>query len=71
MADEKELKELLELVDSLPEMEKKVIRLRYGLDDNKPKTLLEVGNELGITRERVRQLEEKAIKRLREANKKD
>ena len=71
MADEKELKELLELVDSLPEMEKKVIRLRYGLNDNKPKTLLEVGNELGITREKVRQLEEKAIKLLRETNKKD
>jgi len=71
MANEKERKILFELVDSLPEMEKKVIRLRYGLDDNKTKTLLEVGNELGITREKVRQLEEKAIKRLREANKKD
>ena len=71
MANEKERKILFELVDSLPEMEKKVIRLRYGLDDNKTKTLLEVGNELGITREKVRQLEEKAIKRLREVNKKD
>ena len=71
MANEKERKVLFELVDSLPEMEKKVIRLRYGLDDNKPKTLLEVGNELGITREKVRQLEDKAIKRLREVNKKD
>ena len=61
--------EMLKQVNTLPELEQKVIRLRYGLDDNQPKTLLEVGKILGITRERVRQLEMKAIEKLREANK--
>ena len=49
----------------LNEREQKVLRLRYGLDDNQPRTLEEVGRELGVTRERIRQIEAKAIKKLR------
>lgn len=45
--------------------EEKILRFRYGLDDNTPKTLEEVGKWFGITRERVRQVEHKALRKLR------
>ena len=53
------------LLSSLTPREEKVIRMRYGFDDNLPKTLEEVGLEFGVTRERIRQIESKAIRRLR------
>lgn len=53
------------LLSTLTPREEKVIRMRYGFDDNKPKTLEEVGLEFGVTRERIRQIESKAIRRLR------
>ncbi len=60
------LKEKLILVlASLTPREEKVIRLRYGLDDGKPKTLEEVGREFNVTRERIRQIEAKALRKLR------
>ena len=60
------LKEELEsILKDLSEREERVIRLRYGLDDNCPKTLEEVGKIFGVTRERIRQIEAKAIKKLR------
>lgn len=46
-------------------MKKKVLRLRYGLDDNHPRTLEEVGRVFNVTRERIRQIEAKAIRKLR------
>ena len=49
----------------LPPRERLVITLRYGISDGRSRTLLEVGKELGVTRERVRQLEEAALKRMR------
>ncbi len=49
----------------LPPRERLVITLRYGISDERSRTLLEVGKELGISRERVRQLEEAALKRMR------
>lgn len=50
---------------TLTPREARIIRLRYGLDDNHPYTLEEVGNKFGLTRERIRQIEGKALKRLR------
>ncbi len=49
----------------LPERERKIIQLRYGLNDGKYRTLEEVGVEFGITRERIRQIEAVALRKLR------
>ncbi len=57
--------QLLAVIDTLTPREQKVIRLRYGLDDAHPRTLEEVGKEFNVTRERIRQIECKALKKLR------
>jgi RNA polymerase primary sigma factor len=57
--------ELLELVAQLPPKEALVVRLRYGLEGAKPQSLAEVARVLGVSRERVRQLEKQALKRLK------
>ncbi|MCD6540820.1 RNA polymerase sigma factor RpoD/SigA [Candidatus Bipolaricaulota bacterium] len=57
--------ELLELISQLPPKEALVIRLRYGLEGAKPQSLAEVAAKLGVSRERVRQLEKQALKRLK------
>jgi RNA polymerase primary sigma factor len=60
------LKEQIERVlDSLEGREERVIRLRFGLDDGRPRTLEEVGHEFGLTRERIRQIESHALRKLR------
>jgi RNA polymerase primary sigma factor len=60
------LKEQLEFVlDGLNERERQVIRLRFGLTDGQPRTLEEVGQEFGVTRERIRQIESKTLSKLR------
>ena len=51
---------------TLTEREQKVLRLRFGLDDGKARTLEEVGKEFQVTRERIRQIEAKAIRKLRQ-----
>ncbi len=56
---------LEELLGELPEREQRILELRYGLGEGEPLTLEEVGKRLGISRERVRQLEEQALERLR------
>jgi len=56
---------LNEVLMELTDREERVIRLRYGLDDGRNHTLEEVGKEFGVTRERIRQIEAKAIKKLR------
>ena len=56
---------LISVLSTLTPREEKVIRLRYGLDDGKPKTLEEVGKEFDVTRERIRQIEAKALRKLR------
>ncbi len=56
---------LKEVLDTLPPREAMVIRLRYGFDDGHPRTLEEVGKEFGVTRERIRQIEAKALRKLR------
>ena len=57
--------QLIEVIKSLTEREQKVILLRFGLEDGKPRTLEEVGKVFGITRERIRQIEAKALRKLR------
>ena len=60
--------QLLAAIDTLTPREQKVIRLRYGLDDSHPRTLEEVGREFDVTRERIRQIEAKALRKLRHPN---
>ena len=57
--------QLLGVLDTLTPREEKVLRLRYGLDDGRPRTLEEVGKEFNVTRERIRQIEAKALRKLR------
>ena len=59
---------LYSVMGDLTDREERVLRLRYGLDDNRPRTLEEVGREFGVTRERIRQIEAKAIRKLRHPN---
>ena len=58
-------KQLFSVLDTLTPREEKVLRLRYGIDDGKPRTLEEVGKEFNVTRERIRQIEAKALRKLR------
>jgi RNA polymerase primary sigma factor len=65
-ASDSMLREQLEQVlDGLAERERKVIKLRFGLEDGHPRTLEEVGREFGVTRERIRQIESKTLAKLR------
>ena len=57
--------QLVEVLSTLTEREQKVLRLRFGLDDGRARTLEEVGKEFNVTRERIRQIEAKALRKLR------
>ena len=61
--------QLMEVIKSQTEREQKVILLRFGLEDGKPRTLEEVGKVFGITRERIRQIEAKSLRKLRNPSK--
>ena len=69
VAESKMLKEqLIQVLNTLTPREEKVLRLRYGLDDSHPRTLEEVGREFNVTHERIRQIEAKALRKLRHPN---
>ena len=57
------------MLKTLTEREEKVLRLRFGLDDGRTRTLEEVGKEFDVTRERIRQIEAKALRKLKNPNK--
>jgi len=57
--------QLIEVLETLTDREQKVLRLRFGLDDGRSRTLEEVGREFNVTRERIRQIESKALRKLR------
>lgn len=60
--------QLLSVIETLTPREQKVIRMRYGLDNSHARTLEEVGKEFNVTRERIRQIEAKALRKLRHPN---
>ncbi len=62
-----ELRKLSQLLDQIEEREANILKLRYGLNGEEPLTLKEIGQRIGLTRERVRQLEHQALKKLRNA----
>lgn len=57
--------QLMEVLETLTPREKKVLQMRFGIDDGRPRTLEEVGKEFDVTRERIRQIEAKALRKLR------
>ena len=60
--------QLLKAFDTLPPREAKVLSLRYGIEDGRPRTLEEVGKEFNVTRERIRQIEVKALRKLKHSS---
>lgn len=67
LAADDEMKQVLQLVESLQPREASVIRMRFGLDGEEPRTLKEIGDQLGLTRERVRQIERDTLAQLAES----
>ena len=67
LADRDELRQVLGLLEAMPAREATVLRLRFGLDGEDPMTLKEIGDRLGLTRERVRQIESEALSKLSES----
>jgi len=65
--DNDEMRQLIGLLENIDEREAKILKLRYGLDGEDPMTLKEIGERIGLTRERVRQIEHEALGKLRDA----
>lgn len=64
LMDSDNLRHVMEMLDKMDQREATILRMRFGLDDSEPKTLKEIGEALGLTRERVRQIEGDALNRL-------
>jgi RNA polymerase primary sigma factor len=67
MVETDDLKQVLHLLEKMDPREATVLRMRFGLDDEEPRTLKEIGERLGLTRERVRQIESEALHKLSES----
>jgi RNA polymerase primary sigma factor len=67
MVEADEMHNVLDMLDKMDKREATVLRMRFGLDDEEPKTLKEIGERLGLTRERVRQIESEALHKLYES----
>jgi RNA polymerase primary sigma factor len=65
--DNDEMRQLIELLGNIDDREAKILKLRYGLDGEDPMTLKEIGLRIGLTRERVRQIEHETLRKLRDA----
>ena len=66
MAEAEELQSVMGTLDQLDPREASVLRMRFGLDGEEPRTLREIGEELGLTRERVRQIERESLSKMSE-----
>jgi len=64
MVEADDLSHVLQMLDKMDQREATILRMRFGLDDEEPKTLKEIGERLGLTRERVRQIENEALSKL-------
>ena len=64
LVDNDNLKHVFRLLESMDPREATILKMRFGLDDGQPRTLKEIGEALGLTRERVRQIESEALTRL-------
>ena len=64
LLDTDNLKHVFRMLDTMDPREAMILRMRFGLDDAEPRTLKEIGESMGLTRERVRQIENEALKKL-------
>ena len=67
MVENDNLKHVFAMLERMDGREATILRMRFGLDDSEPKTLKEIGESLGLTRERVRQIENEALAKLAES----